>query len=152
MNLKQKLSKKLKKTGGSTLNEMLIVVAIIAILVAVSIPMVNANLEKAREATDAANERAAKSAAMIQYLMEPPTTAPADGKVYYDYGADGTVIAGTSASAPIGDNYKYGQGTKSGTINEDNKDKFVKVEITIDTTTGEESIDTHWTSAGAETP
>ena len=57
MNLKQKLSRKLKKTGGFTLIEMLIVVAIIAILVAVSIPMVNASLEKAREATDAANER-----------------------------------------------------------------------------------------------
>ena len=58
MNLKQKLSKKLKKTGGFTLIEMLIVVAIIAILVAVSIPMVNSNLEKARKATDSANERA----------------------------------------------------------------------------------------------
>lgn len=70
MNLKQKLSKKLKKTGGFTLIEMLIVVAIIAILVAVSIPMVNASLNKAKIATDDANERAAKGAAVAEYLLD----------------------------------------------------------------------------------
>ena len=70
MNLKQKLSKKLKKTGGFTLIEMLIVVAIIAILVAVSIPMVNASLTKAKKATDDANERAAKGAAVAEYLLD----------------------------------------------------------------------------------
>ena len=51
------LKAKLKKQGGFTLIEMLIVVAIIAILIAVSIPMVNGALERAREATDAANEK-----------------------------------------------------------------------------------------------
>lgn len=62
------LKNKLKKQGGFTLVEMLIVVAIIAILIAVSIPMVNGALEKARDATDQANERAAKAVAMIVYL------------------------------------------------------------------------------------
>lgn len=37
-----------RRTDGFTLIEMLIVVAVIAVLVAVSIPMVNASLEEVR--------------------------------------------------------------------------------------------------------
>jgi len=60
---------------------MLIVVAIIAILVAVSIPLVNTSLEKARIATDAANERAAKAIAVVMYLNGE---ANAGDELYYD--------------------------------------------------------------------
>ena len=49
--------KKLNKKGF-TLAELLIVVAIIAVLVAIAIPVFTSQLEKAREATDAANIRA----------------------------------------------------------------------------------------------
>lgn len=63
-----KLRNKLNKKGGFTLVEMLIVVAIIAILVAVSIPLITGALERTRQATDAANERAAKAEASILYL------------------------------------------------------------------------------------
>ena len=52
-----KKAKKNKK--GFTLAELLIVVAIIAVLVAISIPIFNSQLEKSREAVDAANIRAA---------------------------------------------------------------------------------------------
>ncbi len=55
---------------GFTLAELLVVVAIIAILVAVSIPIFSGQIEKAREATDVANMRAAAAAAVQFYYDE----------------------------------------------------------------------------------
>ena len=49
----------MKNRKGFTLAELLIVVAIIAVLVAIAIPIFTAQLEKSREATDASNIRAA---------------------------------------------------------------------------------------------
>ena len=60
--------KKIKNTKGFTLMEMLIIVAIIAILIAIAIPTFTAQLEKAREAADIANIRSAYSEAMVKYL------------------------------------------------------------------------------------
>ena len=60
--------KKIKNTKGFTLMEMLIVVAIIAILIAIAIPTFTKQLEKAREAADIANIRSAYSEAMVKYL------------------------------------------------------------------------------------
>lgn len=51
--------KKIREKKGFTLAELLIVVAIIGVLVAISIPIFTAQLEKAREATDMANIRSA---------------------------------------------------------------------------------------------
>jgi type IV pilus assembly protein PilA len=53
---------------GFTLAELLIVVAIIAVLVAISIPIFSSQLEKSRESTDIANLRAAKAEAVAMYL------------------------------------------------------------------------------------
>lgn len=110
MNLKERLRKKLKKNGGFTLIEMLIVVAIIAILVVVSIPMVNASMEKAKKSTDDANERAAKAAAIAEFLMEDPL--PTTAQVYY-YNADTGEAVKKSGPAPTTSTagYNYGQGT-----------------------------------------
>ena len=51
--------------AGFTLSELLIVVAIIAVLVAISIPIFTSQLEKSREAADAANIRAAYAELMV---------------------------------------------------------------------------------------
>ena len=53
---------------GFTLAELLIVVAIIAVLVAISIPIFTNQLEKAKESTDMANIRAAYAEVMTAYL------------------------------------------------------------------------------------
>ena len=53
---------------GFTLAELLIVVAIIAVLVAISIPVFNAQLEKSRESTDLANLRAAYAEGTVALL------------------------------------------------------------------------------------
>ncbi len=74
------LKNKLKKQGGFTLVEMLTVVAIIAILIAISIPMVTGALDRAKKATDAANVRAAKAIMSVEYLTEK--TAKEVVKVY----------------------------------------------------------------------
>ena len=60
--------KKLQNKKGFTLAELLIVVAIIAVLVAVAIPVFTAQLEKSREATDVANVRSAYAELVTNYL------------------------------------------------------------------------------------
>lgn len=59
---------------GFTLMEMLIVVAIIAVLVAIAIPVFTNQLEKAREATDAANIRSAYAEVMACALTDAADT------------------------------------------------------------------------------
>lgn len=66
--------RKIKNSKGFTLMEMLIVVAIIAILVAIAIPTFTSSLEKAREAADLANIRSAYAEAMVKYLDGSLTT------------------------------------------------------------------------------
>ena len=72
-NVMKKLNKK-----GFTLAELLIVVAIIAVLVAISIPIFSAQLEKSREAVDAANLRAAYAQVMTSVLTDDLTDTSAD--------------------------------------------------------------------------
>ena len=63
-----------KNKKGFTLAELLIVVAIIGVLVAISIPIFTSQLEKAREATDMANIRAAYAEVVADGLTEPDKT------------------------------------------------------------------------------
>ena len=58
----------MKKDDGFTLAELLIVVAIIGVLVAISIPVFSSQLEKSREATDLANVRAAYAQIMLEAM------------------------------------------------------------------------------------
>ena len=72
------LNKAIKKAKenkkGFTLAELLIVVAIIAVLVAISIPIFTSQLEKSRDAVDAANVRSAYAEASAAYLTETDGT------------------------------------------------------------------------------
>ena len=58
---------------GFTVAELLIVVAIIAVLVAVGIPIFTSQLEKSREATDLANVRSAYAEVMAAAIIEDDT-------------------------------------------------------------------------------
>ena len=80
--------KKLRRNKkGFTLAELLIVVAIIGVLVAISIPIFTSQLRKAKVATDLANIRAAKAAAAAEYLTSDET-----GKISYNYDAAKGVV------------------------------------------------------------
>lgn len=65
----------MKKTNkkGFTLAELLVVVAIIAVLVAIAIPIFTSQLEKSREAVDAANIRAAYAEVMTEAVTNDAT-------------------------------------------------------------------------------
>ena len=64
---------------GFTLAELLIVVAIIAVLVAIAIPVFTSQLEKSREATDAANIRSSYAELMTEVIAN--STADTSRKV-----------------------------------------------------------------------
>ena len=73
--------KKKRNNKGFTLAELLIVVAIIGVLVAISIPIFNAQLEKAKQATDLSNMRSAKAAAIADWMSNGMV---GDYERYYD--------------------------------------------------------------------
>lgn len=79
---------KITKKNGFTMAELLIVVAIIAVLVAVAIPIFNKQLEKSREAYDVATMRQAASLA-TQYFyagVGDDESARAAGLKWWDNG------------------------------------------------------------------
>lgn len=89
-----------KNNKGFTLAELLIVVAIIAVLVAIAIPVFTTQLEKSRETTDMANLRSAYGAATVYGMTE----SAANATMYYDPKTDGAIVS----TAP---GTKLGQGT-----------------------------------------
>jgi type IV pilus assembly protein PilA len=88
---KEQLQK--KGVSGFTLMEMLIVVAIIAVLVAIAIPVFSAQLGSARAETDAANIRSGYASATVTVLNSGTTTAT---KYYLQ--SDGSVTTTASGS------------------------------------------------------
>lgn len=80
---------------GFTLAELLIVVAIIAVLVAISIPVFTAQLEKSRLGTNQANARAAYAMATASILNKDSTGST------FVYNAKTATIATTGAFSGI---------------------------------------------------
>lgn len=79
---------------GFTLAELLIVVAIIAVLVAISIPVYSKLVQKARLAANQANARTAYSAVEVQFLTSDHRS---EGETYYTYDTE-TGQVGTVSS------------------------------------------------------
>ena len=95
-----------KSREGFTLAELLIVVAIIAVLVAVAIPVFGSQLEKSREAADLANVRAAYAKVLTEANMgiyDKVVTVDLKQKQYDWQSADVITIGGISHSVKEGD-------------------------------------------------
>ena len=96
--------KKIKNTKGFTLMEMLIVVAIIAILIAIAIPTFNSSLNKAKVATDEANIRSGYASVMTQLLTSDTAVA---NNTTYKLKVDGSVtVSAADAAAGSAADYK----------------------------------------------
>lgn len=120
------------KKKGFTLAELLVVVAIIAVLVAVSIPIFTSQLDKARASTDAANVRSAKGAATTDYL----TNGYEDTTVTYYYDATNGKVTTDLAAAKAFD--VYGKSTKDIDLDKATgipKDQIVSITISDSGTT-----------------
>ena len=135
--LQTKLNKK-----GFTLAELLVVVAIIAILVAVSIPIFTGKLNEARKNTDIANVRAAKAAAVSEYLNDEAQTSG----TYYD-AKNGAMVA---AKPTTGYNAYGGQDNNGLVTNDSRKAKNDSViEITItDNGSAKPKVVANWVPKG----
>ena len=86
---------------GFTLAELLIVVAIIAVLVAIAIPVFTTQLEKAREATDISNIRSLYAEVVAAGLADPANTHTGSVKMVQQ--VDGWVTTGNIAGVNLSD-------------------------------------------------
>ncbi len=86
--LKERMMLKKRNEKGFTLAELLIVVAIIAVLVAIAIPIFTSQLEKSRQSTDLANVRAAYAEAMTNALDSSAGTGNATSQPMTQHDGD----------------------------------------------------------------
>lgn len=107
------MKKMMKNRKGFTLMEMLIVVAIIAILVIIAIPTFNSALAKARAATDVANIRSGYAAALVEAMTNGVDKTTAANNTYYLL-KDGSV---SNAAADTDNRYTTQGESKNATAN-----------------------------------
>lgn len=98
----------MKQNKGFTLAELLIVVAIIAVLVAIAMPIFVSQTEKAREATDIANMRGAYASMSLAVLEEEKV----DGKSIDTYTATNPVYYNLDGTLTRKKPKPYGVGTR----------------------------------------
>ena len=145
--------RKMKNKKGFTLMEMLIVVAIIAILIAIAIPTFASSLNKARVATDEANIRSGYASVMTDVLMDENYSVEGgttktdtyklnkDGSVTKDNATDAYLTQGKNDNADIAV-----AGNKVGKW-----DKGVGVTYTYDYSTGKVQIKVGTTTQTGDT-
>lgn len=146
LNLHTKLKTR-QNRRAFTLAELMIVMAIIAVLVGISIPIFMGQLEKSKEATDIANMRAAKAAAIELYYagIDSEASAKANGLVWWNdktygdnavgvYDADSGTIKPwiiSNAKKPGYTNMKVAQAYGEGSAN-DGGTEFYGYDSTVD--------------------
>ncbi len=101
-----------KNKKGFTLAELLIVVAIIAVLVAIAIPVFTAQKDRANAAVDAANIRALYAEAMADYVSKAMTTEYTFDKSYKTIGKSADLSDATSIGGVSGISWTAGQTVK----------------------------------------
>lgn len=134
-----------KKHKGFTLAELLIVVAIIAILVAISLPLFSSQIAKANLQADQTHVSAAKASAVAEYL---DTNSHDTITYYFDAGiamvnknnSEGIVGYGKSTKEP----YKTQTGAEDVPVNEDGSKNIIQVIVGNNGTV----ISTSWVPVG----
>lgn len=154
-----RIGKRKRHQKGFTLAELLIVVAIIGILVAISVPIFGKQLHKAKVAVDQANARAAKSAAVAAFIDSDVYT----GTIYLYDASDGNIysIATDHEIEPYGQtsSVEDGDDIDGADTGEDLTEEIVEVKITFDDAVYsddgstvveelEDSITVDWTTTG----
>lgn len=146
--------RKMKNKKGFTLMEMLIVVAIIAILIAIAIPTFASSLNKARVATDEANIRSGYASVMTDVLMDENYSVEGGTTKTdtYKLNKDGSVTKDNATDAYL----TQGKNDNADTAVAGNKvgkwDKGVGVTYTYDYSTGKVQIKVGTTTQTGDTP
>lgn len=107
--MKEMIKKMREERGGFTLAELLVVVAIVAVLVAIAVPLFSSSLTSAEDAVKKANERSVKAEVTTVYLAgtdEQKAKLP-DSIYYANEKGDLTGPLSASDTAPTDFKYKY---------------------------------------------
>ena len=80
--MKEMIKKMREERGGFTLAELLVVVAIVAVLVAIAVPLFSSSLTSAEDAVKKANERSVKAEVTTGYLADGLDKTKYDQKFY----------------------------------------------------------------------
>lgn len=139
--------KKLNKKGF-TLAELLIVVAIIGVLVAISIPIFSAQLNKAKYATDLANARSIYAELQADYLVNGQQKLTVPGNV--DASGASQPITITEQDGSV-NTYKF-SGIVAVTFTGGTNTTQPKVEVAKCDKTGDAAVAFGGNAAGTTTP
>ena len=124
--MKSLLKKARENKKGFTLAELLVVVAIVGILVAISIPVFTAQLTKARLATNQANMRAAKAAAVAAYLTDGE-----EHEVVYNYDIVSGEVSKVTGTVTQATNAEKNLDPEAGTNPVTGADKYTKFSVKV---------------------
>lgn len=105
--VKEMIKKVREDRSGFTLAELLIVVAIVAVLVAIAVPVFSGALGKADDAVKDANERSVKAEATTQYITATTDAErnAVNGSIYW--ANEKGDVTGPTTTAPSDAKYKY---------------------------------------------